>query len=149
MKDFFKEILVYNFEMNNKLIMLFENHPNEISEKAQLLLSHLINAQHLWNNRILNQYSAYKVWENLPLEVLKNMNAENLETSELILQDFQLETIIDYKNTSGEAFKRSVKDIIFHYCNHSNYHRAQIATELKTNNVTPPITDYIYYKKSL
>ena len=79
MKDFFKEILVYNFEMNNKLIMLFENHPNEISEKAQLLLSHLINAQHLWNNRILKQNSAYKVWENLPLEVLKNMNAEKLE----------------------------------------------------------------------
>lgn len=38
MKDFFKEILVYNFEMNNKLIMLFENHPNEISEKAQLFI---------------------------------------------------------------------------------------------------------------
>ena len=61
MKDFFKEILVYNFEMNNKLMTLFENHPNEISEKAQLLFSHLLIAQYLWNNRILKQDSAYKV----------------------------------------------------------------------------------------
>lgn len=149
MKDFFKEILVYNFEMNNKLITLFENHSGEISEKAQLLLSHLVNAQHIWNNRILKQDSAHKVWEILSLEILKKINSENLETSELILQDFQLETIIDYKNTSGESFKRMLKDIIFHYCNHSNYHRAQIATELKTSNITPPVTDFIYYKNSL
>ena len=149
MKDFFKEILVYNFEMNNKLITLFENHSSEISEKTQLLLSHLVNAQHIWNNRILKQDSAHKVWEILSLEILKKINSENLETSELILQDFQLETIIDYKNTSGESFKRMLKDIIFHYCNHSNYHRAQIATELKTSNITPPVTDFIYYKNSL
>ena len=73
MKDFFKEILVYNFEMNNKLITLFENHSSEISEKTQLLLSHLVNAQHIWNNRILKQDSAHKVWENLPLEILKKI----------------------------------------------------------------------------
>ena len=149
MKDFFKELLGYNFEMNNKFITLFENHSGEISEKAQLLLSHLINAQHIWNNRILKQDSAYKVWENQPLETLKKINSENLKNSELILQDFQLETIINYNNTSGENFKRLLKDIIFHYCNHSNYHRAQIATELKINNITPPITDFIYYKNSL
>ena len=44
MKDFFKEILIYNFEMNEKLIEIFEKNSDKISEKAKLLFSHLINA---------------------------------------------------------------------------------------------------------
>lgn len=37
MKDFFKEILVYQFQMNEKIIEIFENNPDKISEKAHLL----------------------------------------------------------------------------------------------------------------
>jgi uncharacterized damage-inducible protein DinB len=91
----------------------------------------------------------YGVWEIIPFEILKKMNTENLETSENILENFNLETIINYKNTIGEQFGRPVKDIIFHYCNHSTYHRAQIATELKTNGINPPATDFIHYKNQI
>jgi hypothetical protein len=34
---FFKEILVYQFQMNEKIIEIFENNPDKISEKAHLL----------------------------------------------------------------------------------------------------------------
>ena len=149
MKDFFKEILIYNFEMNEKLIEIFEKNSYKISEKAQLLFSHLINAQNLWNRRILSTDLVYGVWEIIPFEILKKMNTENLETSENILENFNLETIINYKNTTGEQFSRPVKDIVFHYCNHNTYHRAQMATELKNSGVTPPATDFIHYKNQI
>lgn len=149
MKDFFKEILIYNFEMNKKLIEIFEKNSDKISEKALLLFSHLINAQNLWNRRILSTDLVYGVWEIIPFEILKKMNTENLETSENILENFNLETIINYKNTTGEQFGRPVKDIVFHYCNHSTYHRAQIAKELKTNGINPPATDFIHYKNQI
>ena len=98
MKDFFKEILIYNFEMNEKLIEIFEKNSDKISEKAKLLFSHLINAQNLWNRRILSTDLVYGVWEIIPFEILKKMNTENLETSENILENFNLETIINYKD---------------------------------------------------
>ena len=61
MKDFFKEILIYNFEMNEKLIKIFEKNYDKISEKAKLLFSHLINAQNLWNRIILSTDLVYGV----------------------------------------------------------------------------------------
>jgi uncharacterized damage-inducible protein DinB len=76
------------------------------------------------------------------------MNTENLETSENI-RKFQFRNNNQLQNYYGENFSRPVKDIIFHYCNHSTYHRAQIATELKINNITPPATDFIHYKNQI
>ncbi|WP_185211767.1 DinB family protein [Sphingobacterium mizutaii] len=35
---------------------------------------------------------------------------------------------------------------MFHIINHSNYHRAQIATELRKQEIEPIQTDYIKYK---
>lgn len=146
MKDFFKEILVYQFQMNEKIIEIFENNPDKISEKAHLLFSHSTNSHHIWNARILGNTPKFAVWELTSIEIIKEKNKNNLETSFEILDSLDLETKISYQNSDGENFVKSLKDIIFHICNHSTYHRAQIATELKINNITPPSTDFIHYK---
>lgn len=147
MKEFFKDILLYNFSMNEELMNFFEDNSEKISEKAHLLLTHLINAQHLWNKRIISEALVYGIWETFPIETLRKINAENLENSYKILDEDDLERVIFYKNTKGEIFQRKLKDIIFHYTNHSTYHRAQIATDMKINNLEPIVTDYIYYKR--
>jgi uncharacterized damage-inducible protein DinB len=134
---FFKEILVYQFQMNEKIIEIFENNPDKISEKAHLLFSHSTNSHHIWNARILGNTPKFGVWELTSIEIIKEKNKNNLETSFEILDSLDLETKISYQNSDGENFVKSLKDIIFHICNHSTYHRAQIATELKINNITP------------
>lgn len=147
MKEFLKDILLYNFSMNEELLNYFEENTEKISEKAHLLLTHLINAQHLWNRRIISEDLVYGIWETFPYETLRKINAENLENSNKILEENDLERVIFYKNIKGENYQRKLKDIIFHYTNHSTYHRAQIATELKNAGLEPVITDFIYYKK--
>ena len=52
-------------------------------------------------------------------------------------------------NSKGETFSNKIKDILFHIINHSTYHRAQIATDLKQNGIEPINTDYIFYKRKL
>lgn len=146
MKEYFLDILKYNFDINEKLLQYFEDNQSLISEKAHLLLTHLINAQHLWNKRIISEELVYGIWETLPFEKLHEINLENFEISKKILATEDLEKTIYYKNIKGEDFQRKLKDIIFHYTNHSTYHRAQIATELKNSGLEPIITDYIYYK---
>lgn len=149
MKEYFLDILKYNFDINEKLLQFFEDNQSLISEKAHLLLTHLINAQHLWNKRIVSEELVYGIWEMLPFEKLHEINLENFEISKKILATEDLERIIFYKNIKGKDFKRKLKDIIFHYTNHSTYHRAQIATELKTNGINPPATDFIHYKNQI
>ena len=68
---FFKDTFEYNYYCNQQLIQLFEKEQQNIPEKSIQLLNHLINAQEIWNARILNQKPDIEVWEIRPLEDLK------------------------------------------------------------------------------
>jgi uncharacterized damage-inducible protein DinB len=54
--------------------------------------------------------------------------------------------IVDYKNLKGDAFSRSVQQIVLHVVNHGTYHRGQIAAMLRQLGHVPPYTDLIYYE---
>jgi uncharacterized damage-inducible protein DinB len=147
MKTFFGELLDYSHHYNNEIIMLFSTHPDKVSERAQTLISHVVNAHAIWNSRILNQESKVGVWQLNDMENLKKWNVENLNTSKQILDQFELEQIVKYINTKGQAFESSIRDILFHVINHSTHHRAQLATEIKIAGMEPIVMDYIFYKR--
>ena len=144
---FFKDAFEYNYHFNQELIALFEIQQQSIPEKSIQLLNHLINAQQIWNERILEEKIAIDVWEIRPLENLKNINLSNYNRSISILNTIALNRKVEYKNSKGIEFSNSVQDIIFHVINHSTYHRAQISSNLKENNIEPINTDYIFYKR--
>ena len=145
--DFFKDAFEYNYHFNQELIQLFENNGTVIPEKSILLLNHLINAQEIWNERILNEKNAVDVWEIRPFESLKKHNKNNYNKSLQILNNTELSQQIIYKNSKGIEFSNTVQDVIFHIINHATYHRAQIASDLKANGIEPINTDYIFYKR--
>jgi uncharacterized damage-inducible protein DinB len=147
MKQFFKELLEYNHYTNQKLWNIFNENPVKISEKAIKLYSHILNAHQIWNNRIEPQKPVFGVWEVHPIEICSNIDKKNYEQSLLILDKLDLNGIINYKNTQGKAFTNSISNILFHVINHSTYHRGQIATEFKQNELDPLATDYIIYKR--
>lgn len=147
MKTFFSELLDYSHHYNNEIITLFSTHPDKVSERAQTLISHVVNAHAIWNSRILNQESKVGVWQLNDMENLKKWNVENLKVSKQILDQFDLEQIIQYINTKGQAFESSVRDILFHVINHSTHHRGQLATEIKFAGMEPIVMDYVFYKR--
>lgn len=149
MKDFFLDLFQYNFMYNEKLLDLFEMEEVKISQKSKLLLSHLINAQNLWNLRILEEKHVYGVWETIPLELLRKMNQKNLDISIQIISRENLEKTVRYLDSKGNPFQNKLQDIIFHYLNHSTYHRAQIATEIRNSGLEPINTDFISFKRLL
>lgn len=145
--DFFKDAFEYTYHFNQKLIQLFENEKEAIPEKSIQLLNHLINAQQIWNERILGTKPSIAVWEIRTLKTLKNSNQHNYNQSLSILKTINLSRKIEYKNSTGSSFSNSVQEILFHIINHATYHRAQIATDLKANDIAPINTDYIFYKR--
>ena len=147
MKVFFNELFDYNFYCNKKLIELCSVTEN-VPEKSVQLFSHLLNAHHIWNARILGEHSKYDVWQNHTLEDWGDIHYENQRSSFDITsnaEDFELR--IDYENSKGRLFTNTLQDMLFHIINHSTHHRAQIMMDLRQNNIEPLQLDYIFYKR--
>ena len=58
-----------------------------------------------------------------------------------------LKRSVSYTTQAGDSLVNTVGDILFHAANHSTYHRAQVATVFKQNNIQPPVTDFIALKR--
>lgn len=147
MKTFFKEIFEYNHHFNQKLFDIFVDHTDQASEKSIKLFNHILNAHHIWNNRIDSQRPIFAVWEIHYMPELQNIDKTNFEHTLQILDSFDLNARIGYTNSKGKVFNNSVREILFHVTNHATYHRGQIATEFRQNGLEPLVTDYIFYRR--
>lgn len=147
MIDFFKELFEYNVQANRALLKMFQENESKIPEKSIQLLNHLLNAHQIWNERILDTKTSCDVWEIRPFHLLNAINGTNHTQTLQILEHITLDNIKHYKTSKGIDFSNSIRDILFHVINHSNYHRAQIATDVKQSGIDPINTDYIFYKR--
>lgn len=121
-----------------------------MNERALEFLSHLLNAQAIWLDRIENKNPIYKVWEMHSVDTCEKINQENYNRSQALLKATDakdLDTVIAYKNSKGIDFKNKIRDILFHIINHSTHHRAQISLILRQQGYDPPVSDYIFYKR--
>ena len=147
MKDFFKEMFEYTFHFNEMVINALLSSEVTLPEKSLKLINHTINAHEIWNHRIEEKPCATTVWAMRDLNELKHINKNNYNTSIEILELYDFSKMLSYKNSKGDKYTNTVKDILFHIVNHSTYHRGQIATDCKKHGITPLVTDYIFYKR--
>ncbi|MCK0155727.1 damage-inducible protein DinB [Cellulophaga sp. F20128] len=147
MKTFFNQLFDYNFYCNKKLIeecTILENVP----EKSCALFNHILNAHHIWNARILEKPSSYKVFENHDRTDWGAIHYDNQRTSfDIIMATDAFDKRIDYENSEGRLFTNTIQDMLFHITNHSTHHRAQISLDFRSNDIEPIPFDYIFYKR--
>ena len=148
MKEKFIELFEYNYHFNKKLIEFISENFQLKPEKTVKLLNHLINAQQIWNARINNE-SEFEVWQINDWNNISKINTDNYSKTLEIIHNKSPENSIEYKNSKGEKFINKIEDVLFHVINHSTYHRAQIATDIKNNGIEPINTDYIFYKRKI
>lgn len=146
MKEFFKDIFEYHNHFNQKLAEQLTENENEITSRTIPLFSHSINAQQIWNARILNK-SQFRVHELHSLEECKGIDNDNFKNAIKILNERELDELISYCNSKGEEFKNSIQQILFHVANHFTHHKGQIISDLRQNGISPIVTDYIFYKR--
>ena len=146
MKKQFIDLLEYNSHFNQLLIKIYLENKDSFNEKMISLLNHILNAQQVWNSRIIIEDS-FGVWQINPDEKLLENNQSNFENSFKILSERNLDEIIVYRNSKGDEFQNSIREIFFHFINHSTYHRGQIAILMKQAGLEPINTDYVFYKR--
>ncbi len=146
MKTFFYELFEYNQHANGRIIGVLEESKTQVTAKSLLLLSHILNVQGIWNQKIRPDLIPCKSWELHPIELAHGINSQNFTDSVRILNTFDLDQTVDYRLSTGQPFSNTVRDILFQIINHSTYHRAQIATEFRNAGLEPLLTEYIAYK---
>jgi uncharacterized damage-inducible protein DinB len=115
--------------------------------EAEKLFSHILNAQHIWVCRINDIVPKFKIFDPHPLSDFAYFQDQCALGLTAILAERDLSEKVAYSNSKGEEFTDTVGDILFHVINHSTYHRGQIASLLRLNNIQPPITDYIVLRR--
>ncbi|GAB2769896.1 DinB family protein [Salinimicrobium soli] len=146
MKDFFIDIFTYHHHFNQELLKIFQRNQDRLSTRTIPLFSHVLNAHQIWNSRILNT-KTLQVQEVHSLDDCKLLDDENFELTLKILDEFDLMNRIQYRNSKGDKFENSVQEILFHIANHSTHHKGQLISDLRQQEIEPPVTDYIFYKR--
>ncbi|WP_185204659.1 DinB family protein [Chryseobacterium sp. C3] len=146
MKEKLVDLFEYTYHFNKEMIKIISENLEKVDEKAISLINHTLNAQQIWNSRILNEKS-FEVWQINPFENLDGINQQNFNKSLEIVQKFDPDQKIEYQNSRGIKFENTVFEMLFQAINHSTYHRGQINSLLKQSGITPILADYIFYKR--
>lgn len=146
MKEKLVDLFEYTYHFNKEMIKIISENLEKVEEKTISLINHTLNAQQIWNSRILNEKS-FEVWQINPFENLNGINQQNFNKSLEIVQKFDPDQKIEYQNSRGTKFENTVFEMLFQAINHSTYHRGQINSLLKQSGITPILTDYIFYKR--
>lgn len=115
--------------------------------RSMKIMAHILAAQDLWLVRLKQTGQPVVVWPEFSVEQMETQMerlikewAEYLDT----LTSSKLSERISYKNSKGESWTNTVEDIVLHLTMHSNYHRGQIALDLRVAGLVPPYTDFIH-----
>ena len=147
MKGFFQQLFDYNYYCNKKMIDQCSG-PDKVPDNCIRLFSHILNAHHIWNQRILGNTSDYGVWDLHMVEGWEDIHYDNQRTTfEILSGTDALENRVEYTNSAGKVFTNEVKDILFHIINHSTHHRGQMMRTFRDEGLAPEPLDYIFYKR--
>jgi uncharacterized damage-inducible protein DinB len=137
-------MLNYDKWANDRVLTSIES-AEKVDAKAVTLFSHIIAAQEVWMSRVKNRAveSAWKerTLEECKLDLQKSFD-EYLEFLSWLRPD-ELKRSIEYKDSAGNQWSNTLREIFTHVCNHGTYHRGQIATLVRSSGAEPAATDYI------
>ncbi|HXG71470.1 MAG TPA: DinB family protein [Gemmatimonadaceae bacterium] len=121
-----------------------------VDAKALELLSHVLAAEHVWLSRIAGRTASVSVWPALSFDVCERLADENaLEFTALLsrMGADMLERPVTYRNSAGDQFTSTVRDILTHVALHGSYHRGQIAALVRAAGTKPALTDFIAFAR--
>ena len=147
MKGFLQQLFDYNFYCNKKIIEQCSG-LDQVPDNCIRLFSHILNAHHIWNQRILESPTEFGVWDLHEVDTWEDIHYENQRTSfEIVSSTDTFDKRVEYTNSTGKNFSNKLEDILFHIINHSTHHRGQIMMELRNAGIVPEPLDYVHYKR--
>lgn len=137
----------FNDKANRQIIEKIKDVPG--NEEIIRYLSHLINCQHKWMARIMQDPKATEMdwWE--PLYTWDELTTKWTDSLSLWIAYIQsktedeLNTEVTFIGFDGSPYAATPADIALQLNYHSIHHRAQIQTILRQLGISPDFIDYI------
>lgn len=145
MKDFFVDKYEYDLQTNKRWINKVIQQEESVNDFIIKSLSHILNVHHIWNCRLLGTTPESGLWDKLPLDYATKFAVENRNVTISYLETWDHEAKVDFHDSEGTLLSKDTIDILYHILNHSNYHRAQIARELRTLGLEVPSFNFITF----
>lgn len=142
MQEILTKLIRYTEVADQKIISCFKEYDVPLPQ-AELLFSHILNAQHLWINRARVTKSLYDRFHLHSVNEFEALHKKNIAELKELVATADLEKEVQYDNMDHTTYANKVGDILFNVVNHSTYHRGQVVTQFKRHGITPPWTDYI------
>jgi uncharacterized damage-inducible protein DinB len=114
--------------------------------------AHVLGAEATWLARIEGRPSAAAVWPELSLvetrALADTVRAEYAACMARLTGD-ALDSMIDYRNSKGQAFSTSLVDILMQVVLHGQYHRGKINLMLRETGLEPAPVDFIAFARGV
>lgn len=145
--EMLRQFYDYNSWANGRVFQALKESKDE---KAVRYFSHILIAEKMWLLRLQTNLdnTGFDFWTYESIETcekLLNENKENFDAFFSGLTEEKLEQTATYKNSKGVEFTNTYREIFTHVFLHSAYHRGQVATALRLNDIAPPYTDFIWF----
>ena len=149
----FQRLFIFDLWCTRKITDLLTEETDFSSRTACIaFLSHIINAQRIWLDRVLDlNISQTDPWKEFELAEIRR-EAKDVHKMWVDLigdHDMNMEAKIVYQNSKGTNYSNRFREICTHLIMHGQHHRAQINLLLNQADIQPPPIDYIHYMRSV
>ena len=117
MRDHLLELFAYDLWANTLWIDYLTGRDSTTEEMQQM--AHLLGSQRMWVTRVGGVSPTDFVLPEPTIETLQGLNNQWKQ----VLSNRELDEVIHYKRTTGEALSLELKQIASHVINHGTYHR--------------------------
>lgn len=113
------------------------------------LVGHIVSAESIWLARMNNEpqkFPKYEYFENTQIasNTWKSVTEEFMHKLQNLTEQ-ELSGSFSYSNSSGRIFENTYNDALMHIFDHSTYHIGQIAWLMRSIDIVPVSTNYIFY----
>jgi uncharacterized damage-inducible protein DinB len=107
-------------------------------------MSHILLGEDAWFRRMAGVGTDPNVWSVLTFDQMRERLAQHCDVYDSLLRS-DLSRVVDYVRFTGEQYRSPISDILVHLSHHGAHHRAQMATHISAQGVTPINTDFIQF----
>lgn len=123
---FFAEQLEKDVVINERWVQLLEDHEDDLTAEIRLLVSQLINAQHIWNCRLQGAIPESDLNDLMPVHHWKQLIRANYHDTKRFLDDHSAEEKIRYHDSEGVQLEELPANMLFALLQNNQFFRAQL-----------------------
>jgi uncharacterized damage-inducible protein DinB len=142
---FFEDTFRFDFEANERWCNYLFEQETEYPELNRLM-SHLLNAHHLWIRRIRGEEPESGVWDVFDSRYFARLNHQNYSETADFLEKHAESFLVHYTTTDRKHMEIPSEQLLFHILHHSAHHRGQLALLAAQHQLdNRPVHNYVSF----